>query len=103
MSFVWAFKRFIREKSPYALSHALNISDKAVYSWATDEDSPFHRKTPLDKAVEVLDVFKRHTPELLYEVLCTATGWKSYPQKKKAFLQWKLEQSKPISIKRSVL
>lgn len=156
MSFVWAFKRFIREKSPFALSHALNISDKAVYSWATDEDSPFHRKTPLDKAVEVLDVFKRHTPELLYEVLCQLAERYGYrleklptkediklsrllkevndvPQelikvyedgelteeeitnaireiqeaqevlaKKKAYLQWRLEQKKPIRLRRSL-
>ncbi|MDM7320610.1 MAG: hypothetical protein P3W91_002640 [Fervidobacterium sp.] len=46
--FVWAFKKFIRQSSPFVLSNALNISEKTV---------------------EVLDVFKRHTPELLYEVL----------------------------------
>nr|BAL53631.1 hypothetical conserved protein [uncultured Aquificae bacterium] len=152
--FVWAFKKFIRQSSPFALSNALNISEKAVYSWATEEDSPFHRKSPLDRTVEVLDVFNRHTPELLYEVLTQIAERYGYrleklpkeedvrlstllkelndvPEeltrayedgqltqeelqkaiqeiaqaqevlaKKKAYLQWRLEQQKPINIRR---
>lgn len=155
MSFVWAFKKFLKQKSPYPLAHALNISEKTVYSWAVEEDSPFHRRTPLDKACDVLDVFKRHTPELLYEVLSSIAeryGYrieklpaeedcslskllkelndvpleiaKAYEDgqlteeeakkllqeiteaqeilsKKKAWLEWKLEQLKPIKVRRA--
>ncbi len=69
MSFVWLFKKFLREKSPYPLARALNVSEKTIYSWATEEDSPFHRPSPLDKAQTIMDVLYKHNRPLLYELL----------------------------------
>ena len=69
MSYSWVFRKFLKLKSPYALSNPLRVSDKLVYAWASEEDSPFHRRDPITKAVEVLDVLKRHTPDLLFETL----------------------------------
>ncbi len=69
MSYVWLFKKFLRQKSPYPLARALNVSEKTIYSWATEEDSPFHRPSPLDKARIIMDVLDRHSRSLLYELL----------------------------------
>lgn len=69
MSYVWLFKKFLRQKSPYPMARALNVSEKTIYSWATEEDSPFHRPSPFDKAIIIMDVLNRHSKELLYELL----------------------------------
>ncbi|MEM0326822.1 MAG: hypothetical protein QW733_07320 [Desulfurococcaceae archaeon] len=150
------FRKFIRLKGAFTMANALNTSEKAVYSWSMEEDSPFFRRNPLHRAVQVLDVLKRYSPELLYEVLSEIAERYGYrleklpaeediklskllkevsdvPQelikayedgnlteeeiekvikeiqeaqevlaKKKAYLQWRLEQKKPIRLRRSL-
>ncbi len=67
------FRKFIKSKGAYTLANSLSISEKAIYSWSVEEDSPFFRRNPLDRAVQVLDVLKRYTPELLHEALTEIT------------------------------
>jgi len=150
------FRKFIRLKGAFTMANALNISEKAVYSWSVEEDSPFFRKNPLHRTTEILDVLKRYSSELLYEVLSEIAERYGYrleklpaeediklsrllkeindvPEelmrvyedgelteeeitkvikeieeaqevlaKKKAYLQWKLEQTRPIKLRRSL-
>lgn len=74
----WVFRKFLQKKSPYALSNPLGVSIKLIYAWASDEDSPFHRRDPLTKAVEVLDTIKRHEPDLLFEILTSIANRYGY-------------------------
>jgi hypothetical protein len=69
MSYSWVFRKFLSQKSAYALANSLRISEKAVYAWSMEEDSPFHRRDPISRAVEILDVINRFYPDLLFEVL----------------------------------
>ena len=68
-SFNWAFKKLIRRVNPIIFQVKVGVSAKTVYSWANDEDNPYHRKDPISKAVEILDVFNDEAPDLLHQVL----------------------------------
>ena len=68
-SFNWAFKKFIRRVNPVIFQVKVGVSPKTVYSWANDTDNPYHRKDPISKAVDILDVFNDEAPELLHQVL----------------------------------
>jgi len=135
MSYSWVFRKFLSQKSAYALANSLRISEKAVYAWSMEEDSPFHRRDPISRAVEILDVINRFYPDLLFEVLTDIANRYKFKlealpdvpeellkaledgeltdeeitrilkeideaeailNKKKAWLKWRLEQSKPL-------
>ncbi len=110
-SYSWVFRKFLSQKSAYAITNSLRISEKAVYAWSMEEDSPFHRRDPISRAAEVLDVINRFSPDLLFEVLTDIANrykFKLEPLPKEEDcpiskplkeLMWRLEQSKSLKAK----
>lgn len=99
--FVWAFKKFIRQSSPFALSNALNYRLEKL-----PKEEGVRLSTLLKELNDVPEELTRAyedgqlTQEELQKAIQEIAQAQEVLAKKKAYLQWRLEQQKPINIRR---